>query len=160
MPGTETIDAGVHKEGRMDQVSATFVIALKEELTRKNIPSNQFIFSDFQEGSPSLIKAIFGVVLQTKGHLYLPGKSISLVSEAVDTVGKGFITVYENRSMSEFHHKYVKVENDHGHINLITESFEPKIATSATTETSSLVQESAALFIARSIYDQINKSNL
>ncbi len=106
------------EQGEPNPVSGAFQTRLAQQL-----PPDQFKFYGFIYGKPSLSKAIYGAVVKTQGKLFIPGESTSMISEGIDSVGKGMMVVYPTNSMNENHKAHVKLEQQHGRVKLLDANF-------------------------------------
>lgn len=113
-PGTDQVNTSVHRDGVTDPITRSFV-----EKLQKKLPKTRVTLFDFQFGKPSLYKAVVGAIHETAGELYVPGESISMVTECEETL-PGHVFVYENHAMSSTHFNFVKMEYQNGRINLIS----------------------------------------
>ncbi len=96
-----TKDASVHRDGKLDKVSLSFL----DELHHAGLQKGQdFEFFDFQFGQPSAFKAIMAVVLKNKGFMIVPGESTSSISEIMVVMPA---VIYENDAMNTVHKMFV-----------------------------------------------------
>lgn len=142
---TGIMDEQAHKNGKLTFVSQAFKDALA-----KHLPENQFCLYDFQFGKPSMSKAIYGAVINTKGIILIPGESTTMVSEAIDNFDKGNVFVYQNNAMNMTHLKHVKTEEQYGRVKLLDLNFH-EVKPPSKKKASSLKDESASTTIAKAI---------
>jgi hypothetical protein len=101
----------VHRDGKIDFVTQTFMKELGTGLSQKQVQ-----LFNFQFGQASPYKAVLSILHKTKGDLILPGESVSMISESVDELA-GQVIVYDTPSMNPAHQAYVQSEFQSGSIH-------------------------------------------
>lgn len=98
-------ELNVHNEDNaLDKVTAKF----QEILKQNKVPFKLF---NFQKGKPSNYKAMLGAVLYNKGSkIIVPGESTSMISETIEMLPLGSVSIYYNSTMNDTHKKHVQSE--------------------------------------------------
>jgi hypothetical protein len=106
----------VHREGVKDPVTLAFM----DELSKNNISQKQYSLFDFQFGSKNQdMDLILGAIRGTNSEIMVPGESTSSISESIDVLPAGAVTVYDNSAMNKVHQAHVKSEFEAGRIKLL-----------------------------------------
>jgi hypothetical protein len=142
-----------HRGGKIDLVTQAFL----DELSSSHIDPKRFTLLDFQFDSKRMgdMDLLLGAIRATKSAILVPGESTSSISESIDVLPQGSVTVYETKSMNNVHEAHVRSELDAGRIKFLAKGFkiieEPKPAG----ESKALVtQRSAAETIAMALLNE------
>lgn len=94
-----------HQTPDIDHVTAQ---AVKDFTTAGFTLGTNVHVHNFQFGTPSLYKAALGFLSNHQGTLYLPGESISMISEAYDIASlQEKIVIYRTSSMNHSHTDFI-----------------------------------------------------
>ncbi len=108
-------ETDAHKNSILDKVTQAFLTELK-----KKVPTQKIIFYNFQYGTPSMLPAAMGAVLENKGSIfYIPGESISTASQAILLLLSKSIILYKHSAMLELHEKYLEKQLNMGCASII-----------------------------------------
>jgi len=111
---------GMHNNNLIDPVTLKF----QEVLTVNKVAFKLF---DFQKNKPNLYKAIVGAVLyNTNSRIFVPGESTSMISECIDILPAGSVTIYYNSAMGNVHERHVKAEFDNGRASTLDSNMQFK----------------------------------
>lgn len=106
-----------HRDGELDHVTAAFKKQLESQVDPKKVKIYNFQFG--QDLGYNTFDLILGALLENDGKILVPGESTSVISEAIDVLPAGKVTIYTNGAMNEIHEKHVKSEADAGRASLL-----------------------------------------
>ena len=96
-------DANFHqKGGSLDPVTQVFMESLSDK--------SRVRLYNFEKGGSSLFKALLGVTSETKGSVLVSGESTSMISQAIDTMPKGSVVLYNHGAMQDIHEQHMRDE--------------------------------------------------
>ena len=107
---------------RLDAVSAAFISGLVYQGLTNNEGFQFFDFIFSKDGVISAYKGLLGAVLDVGGHVYIPGESTSMVSEACDLLPPQKVIVFENSAMNYAHKRHMYSTYENGYANLLLEN--------------------------------------
>lgn len=113
-------DKKAHRNGTMDLVTKKFM----QTLDHQGIKNTQLF--DFQYDAPSAFKAILGALRanETASEIFLPGESISMISQGLDVLQKTSMIIYMNSAMNATHTQYVNEVYASGKAKILTKDKE------------------------------------
>jgi len=147
----------VHRKGYSDHITKLF----KQKLLAKGI-KNIKVF-DFQHNIPenktwvspyNSFDLVLGALRSTNGKILVPGSSTSSISEALDTLPRGRVIVYEDSAMNEVHKSHLASELTAGRITVLENYHNIKSSTS----NSDKPQSNAAMIIAHKLWEEASQS--
>lgn len=145
---------------QLDAVSMAFVRGLEKSGLVKG---KNFQFFDFKFGKDGVVSAYQGLlgatVAKVGSHVYMPGESTSMVSEACDLLPNGSVTVFDNGAMSGAHMNHIDSVYTQGYTHrLSTElALSPQISREVEGKDMEARRPlSAAATVARSVFDTIS----
>lgn len=98
------MEVGAHKEGApLDRVTESFMEGLRDG----GMDMNRVDLRDFRFGQPSAYLGGLGMALNG-GRVYVPGESMSMVTEVTDVLDGGQVIVYDVGSMNPNHTRHVQ----------------------------------------------------
>jgi len=106
-----------HRDGQLDHVTAAF----KEQLESRIDPKKVHVI-DFQFGQNlpyNTFDLVLGALIENKGEILVPGESTSVISEAIDVLPAGMVTIYDNSATNEVHEKHIISEAHAGRVSLL-----------------------------------------
>jgi hypothetical protein len=109
--------ATAHRDGKLDHVTAAFKEKLESQVAPEKVKIYNFQFG--QDLGYNTFDLVLGVLLENEGKILVPGESTSVISEAIDVLPAGKVTIYTNSAMNEIHEKHVKSEADAGRASLL-----------------------------------------
>jgi mitochondrial fission protein ELM1 len=112
-------DCPAHGNGELDSVTAHFKEILETNLGKKRVKVFDFQFD--QKTPYNSFDLVLGAVIATKGEIFVPGDSTSMISEAIDTMAPQRVIVYENSAMNEVHHSHIASEFKAGRAAILKE---------------------------------------
>ncbi|MFN8769602.1 MAG: hypothetical protein ACK5Z5_00775 [Neisseriaceae bacterium] len=114
---TKKEDVQAHRDGNTDLVTKKFM----DTLDKSDI-KNTTLF-DFQYGAQTMFKAILGSLESTESQseIFMPGESISMISQGLDVLQKTSMIIYENGAMNSTHKEYVKEVHATGKAKVLTQ---------------------------------------
>lgn len=109
--------ATAHQDGKLDDVTAAFKEKLESQIAPEKVKIYNFQFG--QDLGYNTFDLVLGALLENDGKILVPGESTSVISEAIDVLPAGKVTIYNNGAMNEIHEKHVLSEADAGRASLL-----------------------------------------
>ncbi|MBY0272967.1 MAG: hypothetical protein K2X02_06120 [Alphaproteobacteria bacterium] len=109
--------ATAHRDGKLDHVTAAFKEKLESQIAPEKVKIYNFHFG--QDLGYNTFDLVLGALLENEGKILVPGESTSVISEAIDVLPAGKVTIYNNNAMNEIHEKHVKSEADAGRASFL-----------------------------------------
>ncbi len=109
--------ATAHRDGQLDHVTAAFKEKLESQIAPEKVKIYNFQFG--QDLGYNTFDLVLGALLENEGKILVPGESTSVISEAIDVLPAGKVTIYNNGAMNEIHEKHVMSEANAGRASLL-----------------------------------------
>lgn len=106
-----------HRDGKLDHVTAAFKEKLESQVAPEKVKIYNFQFG--QDLGYNTFDLVLGALLENDGKILAPGESTSVISEAIDVLPAGKVTIYTNGAMNEIHEKHVMSEAGAGRASLL-----------------------------------------
>ena len=145
-----------HKNGcDLDEVSEAFIAGLKESELNENTDFQFFDFK-FDETKINTYQAVLGAVrAKPESHVYMPGDSTSMISEACDLSPSGSVTVFRNGAMNMTHHSHVNSVHAEGYTSVLSKNMEEERSLNQNNTESKSKPLSAAAVVAKRVFDAV-----
>jgi hypothetical protein len=137
-----------HRDGQLDHVTAAFKEKLESQITSEKVKIYNFQFG--QDLGYNTFDLVLGALLENDGKILVPGESTSVISEAIDVLPAGKVTIYNNGAMNEIHEKHIMSEAHAGRAPLLLNYQEIQDVTTGEKQASS---KSAAQTIAERLWE-------
>lgn len=106
-----------HRDEKLDYVTAAFKEKLESQIDPKKVKIYNFQFG--QDLDYNTFDLVLGALLENDGKILVPGESTSVISEAIDVLPAGKVTIYTNGAMNDIHEKHVMSEVYAGRASLL-----------------------------------------
>ncbi len=145
-------DVNFHeKGGPLDPVTAAFMKGFSDQ-TRVQL-------YNFEKGEPSFFKALLGLIQKKVGVVFVPGESTSMISQTIDNMSPGSVTLYTHGAMKEIHEAHVADEFMAGRVSLLEATSDGRYAFIGVQSHSKAPTLSASETVANAIWAMIQEQS-